>query len=49
MFEGNKLKDIQEIFQDKIWKDSESVYITKIASPLDVGGRLPLHPKDKEG
>jgi len=49
MFENNRLDNVLEIFKDKLWKESNDVYITKIASPLDVGGRLPLDPREKEG
>jgi hypothetical protein len=49
MFENNRLNDVLDIFKDKLWKESEVIYITKIASPLDVGGRLPLDPREKEG
>jgi len=49
MFENNRLSDVLDIFKDKLWKESEVIYITKVASPLDVGGRLPLDPREKEG
>ncbi|XP_054168579.1 alpha-sarcoglycan-like [Oppia nitens] len=49
MFENNRFDDVLQIFKDKLWKDSQDVYITKIAAPLDVGQRLPLDPREKEG
>ena len=49
MFRNNRFDDVLQVFRDKLWRDSEDVYITKIASPLDVGGRLPLDPREKEG
>lgn len=41
--------DVLDIFRDRLWKESSSVYITRIASPSDVGQRLPVDPRDKEG
>jgi hypothetical protein len=45
----NKTRDILQIFREKLWKDSSSVYVTRIVAPTDVGGRIPVDPKDKEG
>lgn len=49
MFRGKRFDDVLQIFREKLWRESNDVYITKIASPLDVGGRLPLDPREKEG
>lgn len=49
LFSSNRVKDVLAIFRDRLWKDSAMVYVTMIAAPLDVGGRLPLDPKEKEG
>lgn len=49
VFRGNKTQDILDIFKERLWKDSSDVYITRIVAPTDVGGRLPVDPKDKEG
>ncbi|KFM79109.1 Epsilon-sarcoglycan, partial [Stegodyphus mimosarum] len=49
MFRYNKTHQLEEIFRDNLWKESTEIYITKVVSSLDVGGRLPLNPKEKEG
>lgn len=49
LFEGSRLRQIEDIFKDHLWKKSESVYVTMVASAVDVGGRKPLNPRDKEG
>ncbi|RWS00673.1 O-phosphoseryl-tRNA(Sec) selenium transferase-like protein, partial [Dinothrombium tinctorium] len=49
MFDEAKIKDVLEIFSDRLWIGSDNIYVTLIAAPSDVGGRLPIDPKDKEG
>lgn len=49
LFEGERLSDLEEIFRDHLWKNSPVVYVTKVASVVDVGGRVPVNPRDKEG
>ncbi|XP_054917441.1 epsilon-sarcoglycan isoform X4 [Dermacentor andersoni] len=49
LFEGDWLSDLEEIFRDHLWKESPVIYVTKVASVVDIGGRVPVNPKDKEG
>lgn len=49
VFESNKLHDVYQIFSEKLWKEPDSIYITNVLAPLDIGGRLPLDPREKEG
>ncbi|XP_064465741.1 epsilon-sarcoglycan-like [Ornithodoros turicata] len=49
LFEGEWLPNLEEIFREHLWKNSPVVYVTKVASVVDVGGRVPVNPRDKEG
>jgi hypothetical protein len=49
LFRGNATREVLQIFTERLWRDSTDVYITRIAAPVDVGGRLPVDPRDKEG
>ncbi|RWS30331.1 O-phosphoseryl-tRNA(Sec) selenium transferase-like protein [Leptotrombidium deliense] len=49
MYDDTKTRALLEIFKQRLWIGSDDVYITLIAAPLDVGGRLPVDPNDKEG
>ncbi|XP_054722017.1 epsilon-sarcoglycan-like [Uloborus diversus] len=49
MFRSDRLNRLVEVFKGNLWKDSSEIYITKVVSSLDVGGRLPLNPNEKEG
>lgn len=49
LFKGSHLDELVTIYKKYLWKDSSDVYVTRIVSPSDVGGRLPVDPKDKEG
>ncbi|KAH8018307.1 hypothetical protein HPB51_002288 [Rhipicephalus microplus] len=49
LFEGDWLSDLEDIFRDHLWKESPEIYVTKVASVVDIGGRVPVNPKDKEG
>lgn len=49
LFEGDWLLDLEEIFRNHLWSNSPVIYITKVASVVDIGGRVPVNPKDKEG
>ncbi|XP_071044084.1 epsilon-sarcoglycan isoform X2 [Parasteatoda tepidariorum] len=49
MFSSDRLKRLIEIFHSNLWKGSGDIYVTKVVSSLDVGGRLPLNPNMKEG
>lgn len=41
--------EIVDLFRNVLWKNTDDLYMTMIASPLDIGGRAPLNPKAKEG
>ncbi|UYV64466.1 hypothetical protein LAZ67_3000846 [Cordylochernes scorpioides] len=48
----SRLAQLVEIFRHHLWPpppDGGSVYITQLTSTVDVGGRLPLNPMEKEG
>lgn len=49
MFKSDRLKRLVEVFRSDLWKGNEEIYVTKVVSSLDVGGRLPLNPNEKEG
>lgn len=49
LFRGNTTQEVLQIFRERLWRDSSDVYVTRIAAPIDVGGRLPVDPRDKEG
>ncbi|CAH0387809.1 unnamed protein product [Bemisia tabaci] len=45
-----RLKSLLHIFQTKLWPKSEkNLYITFLASAVDLGARLPLKPDESEG
>ena len=41
--------EIVNIFKNFLWTNTTDLFITMIASPLDVNHRAPLNPKSKEG
>ena len=41
--------EIVDIVQKVLWTNTSDLFVTMIASPLDVGGRAPLDPNSKEG
>lgn len=45
----SKKEEIVDIFRRVLWSNTSDLFMTMIASPLDVGGRAPLNPKQKEG
>ncbi|XP_027195000.1 sarcoglycan alpha [Dermatophagoides pteronyssinus] len=52
-FNGGMMITVQDIFANRLWQNSnnsaaDSVYITQVARPIDVGGRFPLDPNEKE-
>lgn len=49
MFRSDRLQKLVELFKSELWKESKEIYVTKVVSSLDVGGRLPLNPHEKEG
>ncbi|GFU58455.1 epsilon-sarcoglycan [Nephila pilipes] len=49
MFKSGRLSRLIEVFQSSLWKSNDDIYVTKVVSSLDVGGRLPLNPNMKEG
>lgn len=52
MFDEERLQQLIKIFENNLWRkshQSDVIYVTMIASAIDVGGRLPLNPREKEG
>ncbi|XP_067126574.1 epsilon-sarcoglycan isoform X1 [Centruroides vittatus] len=52
MFEGERLQQLIKIFENSLWRkshQSDVIYVTMIASAIDVGGRFPVNPREKEG
>ncbi|XP_022657989.1 uncharacterized protein LOC111249012 isoform X2 [Varroa destructor] len=48
VFEEDILPKFEGVLRE-LWSTSSVVFISKLASVLDVGGRRPLDPRDKEG
>nr|CAD7199146.1 unnamed protein product [Timema douglasi] len=50
MFDTQRLKRLLDVFRQKLWKESEDdLYVTFLASAVELGARLPLLPDEKEG
>lgn len=50
MFQIDRMDRLMEVFRKKLWKDSqEDLYVTFLASAIQLGARLPLNPKEGEG
>lgn len=53
-FSKNYLEILKEIFITKLWnnelknQNNTSIYVTMVARPIDIGGRYPLDPNEKE-
>ncbi|XP_028967681.1 uncharacterized protein LOC108864448 [Galendromus occidentalis] len=48
IFGTDVLQRLEAVMQN-LWSSSQRVYVSKVASVLDVGGRKPIDPRDKEG
>ncbi|XP_063233440.1 epsilon-sarcoglycan isoform X2 [Bacillus rossius redtenbacheri] len=50
MFDSRRLDRLLGIFRKKLWTESdEDLYVTFLASAVQLGGRLPLRPGEEEG
>ena len=50
MFDVERMERLKDVFRKQLWKDSEQdLYVTFLASAVDLGARLPLNPKEGEG
>ncbi|XP_022916089.1 epsilon-sarcoglycan isoform X2 [Onthophagus taurus] len=50
MFDVERMERLKDVFRKQLWKDSdEDLYVTFLASAIELGARLPLNPKEGEG
>ncbi|CAK9794779.1 SGCE [Anthophora plagiata] len=49
MFDRNRTEELLDIFRKKLWKDAIDLYVTFLASAIELGARLPLKPSEGEG
>lgn len=50
MFDSERQERLLEIFRRKLWPDSsDDIYLTFLASAVQLGARLPLRPTEGEG
>ncbi|XP_043247899.1 alpha-sarcoglycan isoform X1 [Colletes gigas] len=49
MFDRNRTERLLDIFRKKLWKDARDLYVTFLASAIELGARLPLKPSEGEG
>ncbi|KAJ8879221.1 hypothetical protein PR048_019827 [Dryococelus australis] len=50
MFDSHRLDRLLNVFRKKLWTESdEDLYVTFLASAVQLGGRLPLRPSEEEG
>lgn len=50
MFDSDRFNRLLEVFQNILWPDSQQdLYITFLASAVQLGARLPLSPNEGEG
>lgn len=50
MFDVDRMDRLKDVFRKHLWNDSEEdLYMTYLASAVDLGARLPLNPKEGEG
>ncbi|XP_017758121.1 PREDICTED: epsilon-sarcoglycan isoform X1 [Eufriesea mexicana] len=49
MFDRNRTEELLDIFRKRLWKDATDLYVTFLASAVDLGARLPLKPSEGEG
>ncbi|KAI4462131.1 alpha-/epsilon-sarcoglycan family member [Holotrichia oblita] len=50
MFDVYRMDRLKDVFKKHLWNDSEEdLYMTYLASAIDLGARLPLNPKEGEG
>ncbi|XP_043514249.1 epsilon-sarcoglycan isoform X1 [Frieseomelitta varia] len=49
MFDRNRTEVLLDIFRKRLWKDAADLYVTFLASAIELGARLPLKPSEGEG
>lgn len=49
MFDRNRTEKLLDIFRKKLWKGAADLYVTFLASAIELGARLPLRPSEGEG
>ncbi|XP_032680106.1 alpha-sarcoglycan isoform X3 [Odontomachus brunneus] len=49
MFDHNRTEKLLDIFRKKLWKGAADLYMTFLASAIELGARLPLKPSEGEG
>ncbi|XP_070154445.1 alpha-sarcoglycan isoform X3 [Polyergus mexicanus] len=49
MFDRNRTEKLLDIFRKKLWKGAADLYVTFLASAIELGARLPLKPSEGEG
>ncbi|XP_053976886.1 epsilon-sarcoglycan isoform X2 [Hylaeus volcanicus] len=49
MFDRNRTEKLLDIFRKKLWKNATDLYVTFLASAIELGARLPLKPSEGEG
>lgn len=50
MFDVERMDRLMDVFRKRLWKDSQDdLYVTFLASAIQLGARLPLNPNEGEG
>ncbi|XP_020284392.1 alpha-sarcoglycan isoform X1 [Pseudomyrmex gracilis] len=49
MLDRNRTEKLLDIFRKKLWKNAADLYVTFLASAIELGARLPLKPSEGEG
>lgn len=50
MFDVETMERLKDVFRKQLWKDSQSdLYLTFLASAVQLGARKPLNPEEGEG
>lgn len=50
MFEVERMDRLKDVFRKRLWKESDNdLYVTFLASAIELGARLPPNPDEGEG
>ncbi|XP_046614545.1 epsilon-sarcoglycan isoform X2 [Neodiprion virginianus] len=49
LFNATRIDQLLDIFKNDLWKDASDLYVTFLASAIEMGARLPLKPEEGEG
>lgn len=50
MFDVQTMDNLKGVMKNQLWKDSQyDLYLTFLASAVDLGARKPLNPEEGEG